>query len=68
MSGIVKLKSPAGSTQKHNYSLLAAFFFPVLVCCIGFAATGVFPFGSRSELIIDGSKTASGIYTEGKFG
>lgn len=43
---------------------MAAFLFPVLICCIGFSAVGVFPFGSRSALIIDGVHQYLGFYEE----
>ena len=43
---------------------LFQFFFPVLVCCVGFAVMGVFPFGSRSALIIDGVHQYLGFYEE----
>lgn len=35
-------------------ALLTAFFFPILICCIGFAGMGVWPFGRYSALVIDG--------------
>ncbi|MGI6008032.1 MAG: YfhO family protein [Ruminococcus sp.] len=44
--------------------ILAAFIFPVLICCVGFALTGVYPFGSRSALIIDGVHQYLGFYEE----
>jgi uncharacterized membrane protein YfhO len=44
--------------------MIAAFIFPILICCIGFAAVGVFPFGSRSALIIDGVNQYLGFYEE----
>ena len=50
--------------KMHKYSLFIAFFFPVLICCIGFAVMGVFPFGSRSALIIDGVHQYLGFYEE----
>lgn len=60
----INLKSLAGSRQKRKYSLAAAFFLPVLICCIGFSAVRVFPFGSRSALIIDGVQQYLGFYEE----
>ena len=48
----------------RRYSLVIAFLFPVLTCCTGFAAAGVFPFGSRSALIIDGVHQYLGFYEE----
>lgn len=44
--------------------MLSAFIFPILVCCLGFALTGVYPFGSRSALIIDGVHQYLGFYKE----
>ena len=55
------------STKKkpmRKYSLITAFLFPVLVCCIGFALIKVYPFGSRSALIIDGVHQYLGFYKE----
>lgn len=43
---------------------LAAFLFPILICCVGFALLGVYPFGSRSALIIDGVHQYLGLYEE----
>lgn len=48
----------------RKYSLITAFLFPVLVCCIGFALIKVYPFGSRSALIIDGVHQYLGFYKE----
>lgn len=45
-------------------SLIAAVVFPILICCIGFALIGVYPFGSRSALIIDGVHQYLGFYKE----
>ena len=59
-----RIKSVTDNRQKQIHSLLAAFFFPVLTCCIGFAAVGIFPFGSRSALIIDGVHQYLGFYEE----
>lgn len=50
--------------QTDKYGLMTAFFFPVLICCIGFAIMGVYPFGSRSALIIDGVHQYLGFYEE----
>lgn len=55
------------STKKkpmRKYSLITAFLFPVLVCCIGFALIKVYPFGSRSALIINGVHQYLGFYKE----
>ena len=46
-------KNHVGILEKYQ-GMLSAFIFPILVCCLGFALTGVYPFGSRSALIIDG--------------
>lgn len=59
-----RIKSVTDNRQKQIHSLLAAFFFPVLTCCIGFAAVGISPFGSRSALIIDGVHQYLGFYEE----
>lgn len=59
-----RIKSVTDNRQKQIHSLLAAFFFPVLTCCIGFAAVGIFTFGSRSALIIDGVHQYLGFYEE----
>lgn len=59
-----KTTSPSDSRRKQRYSRLAAFVFPVLICCLGFAAVGVYPFGSRSALIIDGVHQYLGFYEE----
>lgn len=56
--------SPSDSRRKQRYSRLAAFVFPVLICCLGFAAVGVYPIGSRSALIIDGVHQYLGFYEE----
>lgn len=45
-------------------SLIAAVVFPILICCIGFALIGVYPFGARSALIIDGVHQYLGFYKE----
>lgn len=45
-------------------SLIAAVVFPILICCIGFASIGVYPFGARSALIIDGVHQYLGFYKE----
>lgn len=42
----------------------AAFCFAVLICCTGFALSGVYPFGDRSALIIDGVHQYLGFYEE----
>lgn len=64
MTEIISLKEPVNSRKTGRNSLAAAFLFPVLVCCIGFAAVGVFPFGNRSALIIDGVHQYLGFYEE----
>ncbi|MGI6010885.1 MAG: YfhO family protein [Ruminococcus sp.] len=43
---------------------LTAFVFPILICCIGFALMGVYPFGTRSALVIDGVYQYLGFYEE----
>lgn len=45
-------------------AFLTAFLFPVLVCCAGFALTGVWPFGRNSALVIDGVHQYLGFYEE----
>lgn len=45
-------------------ALLTAFFFPILICCIGFAGMGVWPFGRYSALVIDGVHQYLGFYEE----
>ena len=44
--------------------ILAAFIFPILICCLGFALTGVYPLGTRSALVIDGVHQYLGLYKE----
>lgn len=61
---ITNLKSLADFRLRRKYSMIATFIFPILICCIGFAAVGVFPFGSRSALIIDGVHQYLGFYEE----
>ena len=56
-------KNHVGISEKYQ-GMLAAFIFPILVCCLGFALTGVYPFGSRSALIIDGVHQYLGFYKE----
>lgn len=58
-----------------RYAPPLAFIFPVLVCCTGFAILGVYPFGSRSALIIDGvhqylgfTRSISGSFRQGTDG
>ena len=45
-------------------NLWIAFGFPILICCISFALLKVYPFGSRSALIIDGVHQYIGFYEE----
>lgn len=45
-------------------ALLAAFVIPLLVVVIGFAQTGVYPFGTRSYLSIDGMHQYLPFFTE----
>lgn len=56
-------KNHVGISEKYQ-GMLAAFIFLILVCCLGFALTGVYPFGSRSALIIDGVHQYLGFYKE----
>ena len=57
-----RLKKLTKNHQMQKYILAAAFFFPILICSMGFAIMGVFPFGSRSDLIIDGVHQYLGFY------
>ena len=56
-------KNHVGILEKYQ-GMLSAFIFPILVCCLGFALTGVYPFGSRSALIIGGVHQYLGFYKE----
>lgn len=59
-----QFRSLSNGKKKYNFSLIFVFFFSILVFCIGFAVMGVYPFGSRSALIIDGVHQYLGFYKE----
>lgn len=64
------MKVKTYSDKKFNYvlgkyeAIIGAFIFSVLICCIAFASIGVYPFQSRSALIIDGVHQYLGFYEE----
>lgn len=52
------------SKKRIVFLYLAAAFLPVCVFIAGFAVCGVYPFGDRSAMIVDGANQYLGLYEE----
>lgn len=59
-----RLNTMPYTRYKRNAVLLFSFLFPIMVCLIAYAVLGIYPFGTRSSLIIDGVHQYLGLYEE----